>query len=170
MPVVNESTKKMSDFIREQLVAGVAVTSGNITDKGDIYKASLALSGTNEEEVERVHGHDETFIAGALHATGMIALEQMKADENITAVNVHLGMAGKNHLDTQVLRSKTYPGMTRVNDDGEKTTSPDVTKHGVFNGFAYTVAGARNVGQLAAAREEVGNAFSAAFMAAQSAD
>lgn len=170
MPAVNESTKKMSDFIREQLAASVAVTSGNIADKGDIYKASLSLSGTNEEEVERVHGHDETFIAGALHATGQIALEQMQADSSLTAVNVHLGMAGKNHLETQILKSKTYPGMTRVGDDGEKTTSPDVTKHGVFNGFTYTVAGARNVGQLAAAREEVGAAFASAFMSAQSAD
>jgi hypothetical protein len=88
--------------------------------------------------VNRVHDHETTFIAGAVHYVGQTAIGMMAEDKDLKSVTSGIKMAGRNSLNVQIDRTKEYTN--HLSGNGEKTV-----KYGAAT-IAYDVRGSKKSG------------------------
>ena len=143
---LKEEVLKLSTAIRAEL--SVDKQTGLVTgDSKKVYNENLP-EGITEETVKSISDYNTTFVAGATHAVGEMAIDAMKANSNLERVSAELGFGYKDTLDLAVDRRVEIKNHLIKDENGEPTTS---VKYGSTK-FGMNVHSSHNAGQLKAAR------------------
>lgn len=136
---------EMSEKIKSQLK--IDGRNGHITGEDNIFESTLPEDLTMET-VNKVSDHNTTFVAAGVHAMGSLAVEAMKDHSHLNEATGSIKMGGKDTLDVNIERSRTYANRLQEGAD-------DVVKHGVMD-INYTVMAGKNAGQLKKVKMAIG--------------
>ena len=132
---IKEDVLALSNSIQKEL----SVDSGVMTGGEKSYESNLP-EGLTIDLVTKVDDYNTTFVAGATHAVGTVAIQAMKADSSLNEIDHKIPMSGKNHVTIGVERKRSQ--VNSFSPDKEVTI-----RHGVTTVGLHTVAG-NNAGEL----------------------
>ena len=118
-----------------------------VSPDNDTAYAECLPENLTMETVTNVHDYDTTFVAAGTYVAGKLWIDAMKGNKSLEEGTTKFNMAGKNALEVNVQRSKSFQNPL-VKD------SEPVTKFGVVTA-KYEVHAGANKAQLKVVRNEI---------------
>lgn len=140
---LTEANIKLADDIRATLSADGK--TGLLTQTEGSFE-NLLPEGLTIEHVTSVDTHRSNYAAAGARAVGMLGAETLRDHPSLSEVKGTLSLGGTTNINLVVNRSTEHNNMAKP---GEK-----ITKYGSMT-VDYEFSGAKNSGQLKAARREV---------------
>ncbi len=103
-------SKSISPEIKDlaaKIKDGLTFQDGRISVDPETYVSTLP-EGMTKESVKALHDHNSHFYSAATLAVGEMAIEHMKKDKKLEAVEASVPLYGKDTFDLTIERSRTF--------------------------------------------------------------
>ncbi len=117
---INAQVRAMADAIKPKL----SITGSSVERPDDLYAQSLAGSDISMEQVEKVQRHRQDFLAAAELAVGELAIEAMKADQELeqTSMSLKIGLDKANVTCHRTFETRAPGADTSITNYGWVTS------------------------------------------------